>query len=314
VMIFWLVSSRERVTATPTNATEVPVAEAPSAADRRAGAPSDAERMVSRANLAFSQRQWQQAASLARAAAMIDPNNAGAKELLQKAQVEAEAQAAYERGVTAINESQWSDAWNQLQAVPATSIYATQTAALREQVKAKLIIDKVREADAALASEDWAKAESLAEELVFLNPTHPDIDRIRGAASEGRKPKVSAAAPKPRVKPRAKTTGKQKPQPAAPAAPAAAPKAAGGDARALYNEAIAALKNNQYPQAIDKLNACIKADKRFCFCYRAMGIAYARVGNGPKAYRFYKQYLKTCPSAKDAADVEKLLRQYEQAQ
>ena len=75
--------------------------------------------------------------------------------------------------------------------------------------------------EAALASEDWAKAESLADELVFLNPAHPDIDRIRSATSEGRKPKVSAAAPKPRVKPRAKTTGKQKPQAAAPAAPAA---------------------------------------------------------------------------------------------
>ena len=42
----------------------------------------------------------------------------------------------------------------------------------------------------------------------------------------------------------------------------------------------------------------------------AMGIAYARSGNGPKAARYYRLYLKYCPSAKDAAQVKKLLEAY----
>ena len=42
-----------------------------------------------------------------------------------------------------------------------------------------------------------------------------------------------------------------------------------------------------------------------------MGIAHAQAGNGPKAYRHYKQYLKVCPDASDAPAVIELLKQYE---
>jgi regulator of sirC expression with transglutaminase-like and TPR domain len=62
------------------------------------------------------------------------------------------------------------------------------------------------------------------------------------------------------------------------------------------------------------LSRCIKIDKRYALCHRAMGIAYARMRNGPKAYRYYKQYIKLAPNADDAAQVRQYLQQYEQNQ
>ena len=92
------------------------------------------------------------------------------------------------------------------------------------------------------------------------------------------------------------------------------PRAPAGDPKNLYLEGTTALKASDYQTAIERFSTCVKSDKRYCLCYRAMGITYARAGNGPKAYRYYKQYVKVCPHAKDVSDVENLLRQYEQAQ
>jgi Flp pilus assembly protein TadD len=86
------------------------------------------------------------------------------------------------------------------------------------------------------------------------------------------------------------------------------------DPKALYAEGTKALNAGQFGRAIDVFNRCMAADKNFAMCYRAMGIAYAKSGNGPKAVRYYRLYLKVDPNAKDAAAVRQLLQQYDTAQ
>ena len=92
------------------------------------------------------------------------------------------------------------------------------------------------------------------------------------------------------------------------------PAEAGPDAPTLYSSGIKALNAGHADKAIELFTRCIKADRGYCLCYRANGITYARAGNGPRAYHFYKQYLSVCPHEKDADQVRTLLQQYEATQ
>ncbi|MBN1960145.1 MAG: FHA domain-containing protein [Deltaproteobacteria bacterium] len=85
------------------------------------------------------------------------------------------------------------------------------------------------------------------------------------------------------------------------------------EAKIIYGNAVAMLKAGDIKGAIDALNRCISLDENYAACYRALGIAYARGGNGPKAAKYYKQYLKANPNAPDADKVRQLLEQYETA-
>jgi len=77
-----------------------------------------------------------------------------------------------------------------------------------------------------------------------------------------------------------------------------------------YKKGITLLNGGQTKKAIGVFSRCVQADRSFCLCHRALGISYAREGNGSKASRYYRLYLKYCPTAKDAHRVEKVLKDY----
>ncbi len=273
--------------------------------------PNDGDVLMARANTAFQQRRWQQAATLAKDALAADPAREPAARLAERAEAEAAAQAAYDTAVSAIHSSAWSDAWNKLQEIPESSTYHAQARSLTDQVRAALVTERISHADRLLADEAWDDAEAVADEIAGLDAARPEISRIRAAVEEGRR-RTGARGAKgkpPRVKVVAAPTKTKPPGPAPAAVPAPVE-----DVKVLFADGAKAMSGGQFDKAIDLFNRCIKADKRYCKCQRALGIAYARAGNGPKAYRYYKEYLKCEPNAADRDQVEDLLRQYEQAQ
>lgn len=82
-------------------------------------------------------------------------------------------------------------------------------------------------------------------------------------------------------------------------------------ARAHYEEGARAIRRGDMEEGIESFSRCILADRKYCLCYRALGISYARQRNTPKAARYYKLYLKICPGASDASKVRALLEQYD---
>ncbi|MBI5509525.1 MAG: FHA domain-containing protein [Deltaproteobacteria bacterium] len=279
---------------------------------------SEVEKLVARANAAMVQRNFQQAATLARAALAMEPENAPAQETVSRADAEAEAQQAYDAAVAAINSNNWSLAWSRLQEIPDKSVFAPQAALLMPQVKGALVTEKVTDADRAVANGEVETAEQLTAEIGALEPGRADVARLQAAITKARAEAQSHTITKARGKAKEKAKGGLSPgggtTPAIKPPEANGGGATGEDPKPIYTEGTKALTGGNYQKAIDLFNRCTRADPKFCLCYRALGISYAKSGNGPKAYRYYKQYLKTCPTAADAPQVEQLLKQYEQAQ
>lgn len=314
VMLVWMVASRQSGTSTVTQAETLAAPHATAIGVAPAQPPeSDAEGLVVRATVAVSQRHWTQARDLAQAALVLHPGHAQAQAIADRAETEAEAEGHFDSAVENISDRKWAEAWNHLQQIEAPSTYFLESRSLLEQSRAALITERVAEADRALREEDWATALSRADEIASLDAERSEVARIRAAADEGKRKRPAPSAPttaRPRPKPRPKQVSKPKP-PVAPQQPAGA---GPEEAQAAYKAAVLALKGELLQQAVDQLNRCIKLDKRHALCHRAMGIAYAKLNNGPKAYRYYKQYLKLAPTAKDAPRVRQFLQQYEQSQ
>jgi ABC transport system ATP-binding/permease protein len=291
---------------TPVIPTEVPVL-----SGRATGASGEVDALVARAQGALSQRRWQQAANWALAALDMQPNNPTARDVAQQAQLELKAQASYESATSAISHSDWAAAWRALGELPEASVYRAQSAGLVDQVKGALVAELTTRARNAVDAEDYDKALSVIDDISRIDATRPEVGQLRSEVDRARSaPKMN----RPRAKlqpPQRKELGKaiaspQAPPPAITAAPAK-------DAESLYNEGKAALTGGDLQGAINHFGECVQIDANYARCYRALGIAYAKSGNGAKAARYYKQYLKVAPDAPDASQVRQLLEQYETA-
>lgn len=119
-------------------------------------------------------------------------------------------------------------------------------------------------------------------------------------------PKPVAVAPPPEPKPQPVA-----PKPTPPPEPKPKPAEPPMDAKGYYTAGLQYLQSNDTDKAIENLDKCVKADTKAGMCYRALGISYARQKNGPKAAKYYRMYLRVMPDAKDAKQVEELLRAYE---
>src|SRR5204863_5566083 len=130
-------------------------------------------------------------------------------------------------------------------------------------------------ARAAIEAEEYDRAQTLLEELQRLDPGRPEVAQLRGEMERQRN------IPKPRG--RAKTAPHKdsatRPAMSAPPPPPAAPPK---DAATLYGDGIAALKGGDLQGAINAFGDCVQVDASFAKCYRALGIAYAKGGNGAK--------------------------------
>ncbi|HET6344980.1 MAG TPA: hypothetical protein VFH51_08610, partial [Myxococcota bacterium] len=237
--------------------------------------------------------------------------------LLHQAEGEQQAQRALDAAQAAMGSSHWSDAWNELQEVPRESSLSHQAGALIAQVKPALINERLTDCRTALKNEDWDEAELLLEEVDGLEPGRREVQDLRTVLEDGRKKhpgKASPGARPPHLRGRGdKDIRAAKPAPAPPV-PAPSAKQATEDPKAIYADGVKALTAGQFGRAIELFNRCTAADKNFSMCYRAMGIAYSKSGNGPKAVRYYRLYLKVDPNAKDAPAVRQLLQQYDSAQ
>ncbi len=281
---------------------------------------SEADKLVARANAAMVQKQFPQAVAFASAALGINPEHTGAQEVKVRAQAEADAQVSFDAAMAAVKANNWPKAWEYLQLIPEKSVYATQAAETRNQVKGALYSAKVAEADKALVAGDFDTAQAMASEIGALDPSRPDALRIMNAVANGRQT-AGPRTPTVRPQPRGPDTGKRPGPVAVPTPGLVKPKPESvpessptEDPKALDAEARAALKVGDTAKAIDLWTRCTKVAPDYCICHRNMGVAYAKSSNATKAYGAYKKYLKVCPDAKDAAQVQELIKQFEASQ
>ncbi|MCK5690235.1 hypothetical protein KAI87_13245 [Myxococcota bacterium] len=66
-------------------------------------------------------------------------------------------------------------------------------------------------------------------------------------------------------------------------------------AKPIYTAGVKALGRGEFDLAVNHLKRCIVVDPGFGLCYRALGIAYARAGDGPTAEFYYQEYRRLMP-------------------
>lgn len=293
----------------------------------QAPAPNVAD-VVARAVAAVGQRQWGEAKKLADAALVMEPANVQAGELSRQATLEAGAQAQYETALKAMQAGDLPKATELFRSIPSASTYATQAQAILASSRGSQADTALQAANRALEEEDWDGAETALNQLVAVDPSAPDIGRVRVLIDQGRKlaargdkarkvaakPAVAQASPKPApvrtpTNASASTNGaaEESPPPPAPTPPPAEEVSS----ESLYQQALAGLKEGRTAQSIELLQKCIRADERAGLCYRALGIAYARENDRQKAARYYRLYLKVMPNAPDKDRVLEILKQSE---
>lgn len=303
--------------------------------------------MMTRATTALAQKQWGEARKLSEAVLVLQPNYPQALEVQRRATDEMLGKAAVDKAREAIEAHRWDEAWRHLGEAPDGTEAAAYVPALRAQLRAGQVALKAEEARAKIAAGDSARAKQIIAELQEIDPSSPEIQALRNELDTGATPHSAPVAavqptPPPETAKADKTSKRNEPakpsakdtKPAAPAAPApaptpapqpktppaavaqapAAPAAPPADARTYYSQGLQALQQQDTEKAIDLLDKCVKADTKAGMCYRALGISYARLKNGPKAAKYYRMYLRVQPDAKDAAQVEQLLKQYENSQ
>jgi len=320
---------------------------------------ADTQDMRQRAKTAMLQREWNEARKLADALLVLNPADAEAQDIRQRATDEIIGQNALDRAVRAIEARNWDDAWRSLSEVPESTSAHTQSVSLRGQVRAGRVIAKIEETKRFIAATQVADARRALNEINEMDPLSPELPSLqrqvaeleRGGAHEtviaekGRtkdrvkndpKPPAKASppavvqqpppvpAPQPNPTPAPTPPPQPTPTPPQPAPQQATPRPTPApqppppkpveppmDAKGYYTAGLQALQSQETDKAIELLDKCVKADTKAGMCYRALGIAYARQKNGPKAAKYYRMYLRVMPDAKDARQVEELLKAYE---
>ncbi len=67
-----------------------------------------------------------------------------------------------------------------------------------------------------------------------------------------------------------------------------------------YKDAVSAVKNKDYSEAIDKLKEVLEGDSRNADALNYMGYSYRKLGKFDQAFNFYTQALKVDPDHKGA--------------
>ena len=254
--------------------------------------------ILAQARAAVAQHHWVEAQGLASAVLAQHPGHQEAQEILAHAQAEAVHQAALERAIGAHSRGDWREAWEALQGIPASSMYNAQAQPLRGPVRAAWFYALQEQAQKQIEAQAWDEATRIADDMAALDPSRPEVTVLRDWIADGRQQKAKPQASK-------KLLGQLKAKSFVAATPT------GGDPQVPFAEGLQALNAGKLQTAIERLSQCVERDPKFARCYRALGIVYARLGDGPNAAHFYQLYLQTDPTASDAEQVKQLLRQYE---
>jgi Tfp pilus assembly protein PilF len=78
----------------------------------------------------------------------------------------------------------------------------------------------------------------------------------------------------------------------------------------LYQDAFADVGNGDYSDALGKLQRSIELDPTSAAAQKEIAICYSHLRQPDKGAAHYEQYLKLRPDAPDAADVRKMLSDY----
>lgn len=79
-----------------------------------------------------------------------------------------------------------------------------------------------------------------------------------------------------------------------------------------YNMGNKYYLQRKYPQALEEFRLALELDPTFALAHRGMGVTYAKQGKAEPAIKEYKAYLKLAPDAKDASQVQKVIKEFEQ--
>lgn len=303
-MLGWLIAShwREKRNVNPT----VDVPELETLAIESPNTKAGFEDLLVQAQAAMNVRDFEKAAALCRAALAVPGNASVAQQCLQKAEGEIKARATYERAVHAVDRSQWGDAWSALKQVPENSSSYEQAKALNEQIRNAYAMELAAKSNQAINEREFSEAEQWIEQLGAVDSSHAELAHLREQLANGveeeRARRAKNLASKALVPRNNVVVAPQKPPIVVPS---------GESSEDLYAKGAQAYQRGQYNEAIEHYNRCLKADRKNCLCYRAMGIVYAKTANRPKAAFYYTQFVKTCPEHPDAPKVKELLKVFE---
>jgi hypothetical protein len=244
------------------------------------------DKQLSGAQKAFGERRWQEAINLTTSILTQDPAHNVAKDLQMRSEYELRHQGLYDKAVAAQAEKAWQAAWDQIKEIPQSSVYFTESEILRSKIKSELFRQLQNQAEKAIAAEQWDEADRLAGLLSAVDSDRPEVKALREWIADGRQhkthPQKKLLMPKPKE-----------------------------DPFGAFDAGVKALSAGQLDQAVSNLTRCIQIDSQFARCYRALGITYARLGDGPKSAHYYKLYLKVDPTAPDIEQVKQILHDYE---
>ncbi len=300
---------------------EAPIAELQTAMEVQGG-----DKLLIQARTYMDNREWGKAARLLKLSIEHDPTNDDALTMLGTCDAEAKVKLIYDRANLAIQSSDWSAAWNALMDIPKTSVYHGDAGPLRDQVRSAKITENIVRFRVRLTDGHLEDADQLLAEVESLDPTYAELPVLKAELSSARR-KGSIAAIEAQATSKPKTSKGSKPGSRRPKSTSASrnepsPKvlnknsgkttsrntgAKGNDARSLYNQAVKAVQARNYEAATKLFIKCNQVDGSYCACYRGAGIAYAKMEQPRKAARYYRTFVKTCPSHKDAEKVRKML-------
>ena len=277
---------------------------------------TEEQHLLMQARQAIALRNYPRAEALAGAVLELEPSLEEARQILNQCDMEQKGHEALEQATGAAGREDWAAAFEALKNVPKASSVSSRAATLLEQVRPALVNARVDNVKRALQAERLDDADRELSALEAMQVGAAQVTELHTAIEEAKKDRL------------ARSTSGDANAPAAsrhtasvPAAPAASSSSSGhssghssDEPRQLYADGTRALSQGKNQAAVDAFLRCVAQDKTFARCYRALGIAYAKMGNGPKAVRYYRQYLKVDPQAKDASSVKQLLQQYEASQ
>lgn len=306
----------------------------------------DSVKLISQAQAYMDQRVWDKAVRLLKLVIGRDPTNENALSMLATCDTESAVKVIYDRANRSIQASQWGDAWNALTDIPETSVYNADAVPLRVQVRSAKVTEDISKFRLEIADRNWVKANLILGLVEGLHPDHPELEGLKeellakrvaltpsvaGSSSvrPNRRPRPSAQNPRPSGQnPRSSGQNSRPTEASArtgdrPASKANNPKPGSkpgakptvrspaaqkdNEVVALYKRGVAAVRRGSYAEGARDFVRCNQLDSSYCKCYRSAGIAYAKMGDKKKSDRYYRSYIRICPSARDVAAVRALL-------
>ena len=229
-----------------------------------------------------------------------NPQYPGVQTMLEKSRAEKENSDLLSKAQAAIAEKDYDSAWEFIAQIPADSIFAKESEAIKPEVRSKYKSFHLNKAKKYLDSGVPAKALKHVESVLIVDEKNMYAINLRKQINKmikGKKPPVVATVEKP-------PTIKKKPAP---------PKRSNKKKELveLLDKGKKAVRTKRYADAVSAFKAALKIEPRNCGALVSIGIVYARWGKREKSYVFYKRFLESCPKHMQAPQVRQIVQQFE---